>query len=644
MGFNKKHYRENKEKDNLKNRSFRNIFAPQEILTNPNRPAWLHSEPEKIKLVFIDFETTGGNPSNSSIIEIGAIKYSNGKEVGRFDTLIKPRHHISSIVQKITGISNKMVENAPTFEEVAQKFFDFIEDSVLIAHGALGDVAFVYQHYKDIKNEEFTNYYFCTHLLVSHFLPNIPSKTLSGVAKYFNIADLPAHKAINDAQLTCEVFWKLIKIFDKHGFKSCIDLLKIQADNETLKKLGPGINPNLSESVPTAPGVIFLTTSEQEVSFVTASQNLRKTYNKLTTISLDRELNKIISHAEGFKFERANNFLDALLKESKQLKKISLNVDPRKLQNRNENFIQIFMPEDMLEFTIQKSAQIPIQLPEKQAYTFMLNEDEYIPQDTNNEYQNFILNFNKDNEKIPINKTKKHLSPQSSKKLLLSRARRNSAAVIESGSLKEGTGYFFGPFEKPKEIETWLNELISILPFHNNILSMHERFLYLRILVSYLNNSAKNETEYIKNLFLNTNSLKEIFFWQTYYKCLKKLKTLMNKPLIISKNQHMKSGLAVISNNELKELEVIVVVRGRIIKKVRLPIEQSDKLKSTRYFTRLFENSYEQIKAFHTPIIFTEETCTDIELFSYWLENKRGEGEWMDFYELDSLYDPSILV
>ena len=634
---------ENRAKYSFKKRNFRIAFAPQEILANPNRPSWLFSAPEKTNLVFLDFETTGGNPSNSSIIEIGAIKYSHGKEIGRFETLIKPRHHISGIVQKITGISNKMVDNSPTFEEIAHKFFEFIGDSVIVAHGALGDIAFVYQHYKEIMNTDFTNYYFCTHLLVSHFLPNIPSKTLSGIAKYFNLPDIPAHKANNDAQLTCDVFWRLTKIFEKHGFENCIDLLKIQADNETLKKLGPGINPNLSESIPTTSGVVFLTNPDQEISFVTASQNIRKTYNKLTTISLDRELNKIIAHVEGFKYERANNFLDALLKENRQLKKISLGIDPRKLQNRSENFIQIFIPEDMLEFANSNSNQIPIQLPAAPTYNFIHDSEEYIPKDMSHEPNNFLLNFNKSDEKIPIVKTRKNFTSPQSKKFMLSRLRSNPSSIVESGHLKEGIGYFFGPFEKPKEVESWLNEIMNDLPIHNNLLPMRERFLYLRILISYLNNSIQNEVANTKNSFLNLNSLKELFFWPLTRSCFKKSKKLLDTPLIISKNQHVKSGLGVISNNELKELEVIVVIRGIITKKVRLPIEQTDKLKSSRYFTRLFEKSYEQIKSFHTPIIFTEDSCADIELFSYWLENKRGEGEWIDFFELEPLYDASIL-
>ena len=643
MDLNQKKIPDNRGKSSFKKKNFNSVFAPKEILVNPNRPSWLLLPPKSIDLVFLDFETTGGNPSNSSIIEIGAIKYSNGKETGRFETLVKPNHHISKIVQKITGISNKMVENSPTFEEIAHSFFEFIGDSPIIAHGALGDIAFVYQHYKEIMNKDFTNYYFCTHLIVNHFLPNIPSKTLSGIAKYFNLPEIPAHKALNDAQLTCDIFWKITQILDRHGYKSCLDFLKIQSDNETLKKLGPGINPNLSENIPMSSGVVFLTNPDQEISFISATQNIRKSYHKLTTISADRELNKIIAHVEGFKFERTANFLEALIKENQQLKKLFLIVDPRKIQNRSESFVQLFIPEDMLQFSSKYSGNNPFLLPSSAEYEFDDIEEDYQPQDRSHAPNDFILDFHNKNEKILINKARKNFSTPQTKKFTLSRNRSESAPVVEFGHLKEGVGYSFGPFEKPKEVSHWINSLLVDFPFYDSNLSMDERFVCLKIIVAYLYNNLTLEKEEIKQLFFQDKSFKNFLLWPLYFSYLNRIKKLMKIENIIGPKQYPKSGLAVITNNELKEFEVVLVVKGVIQKKLRLALEQSDKLRSSRYMTRLFEKEYEKMKSYQSPALFAEDSCSNIELFEYWLENKRGEGEWIDFEDIEPLYDPSIL-
>ncbi|MGN0608369.1 MAG: exonuclease domain-containing protein [Oscillospiraceae bacterium] len=81
----------------------------------------------------VDIETTGLS-RDSEIIEIGAVKVRNNEIIDKFDMLIKPSAPIPYNITSITGITNEMVQNAPTFCEVIKKFLDFIEDDVLIGH------------------------------------------------------------------------------------------------------------------------------------------------------------------------------------------------------------------------------------------------------------------------------------------------------------------------------------------------------------------------------------------------------------------------------------------------------------------------------------------------------------------------------
>jgi hypothetical protein len=74
-----------------------------------------------------------------------------------------------------------------------------------------------------------------------------------------------------------------------------------------------------------------------------------------------------------------------------------------------------------------------------------------------------------------------------------------------------------------------------------------------------------------------------------------------------------------------------------------LPIEQSDKFSNPRFITRLFEKNIDEIKAIYEPMLFTENSCSDIELFCHWLNHKKGEGEFVEFKELENLYDISLL-
>ena len=316
-------------------------------------------------------------------------------------------------------------------------------------------------------------------------------------------------------------------------------------------------------------------------------------------------------------------------------------MDPRKIQNRYDHFVQIFIPEDLIQHESFQSETLCYEFP---GTLSTLEEEDYIPQDHSHESNTFLSTFHNKDEKIPIVKTKKSFVSPQSKKLIHSRKRLQPSLQTEHGSLKEGIGYCFGPFEKPKEIDAWLQELIVQLPFYDVSLPIKERFIYLRILVSYLNHSLENEITRIKNMFFNLKSFKDVSLWPLYIRCLKVSKKLLNSEHLIPEIKNLKSGLAVISNNERKELDVFVVIRGSIQKKIRLPIEQTSKLKSPRFFTRLFHDNYPLIQSNLTPILFNESVCSSSELFSYWLENKRGEGEWLDFSELEPLYDPDVLI
>ncbi|MBQ6632105.1 MAG: PHP domain-containing protein, partial [Romboutsia sp.] len=93
--------------------------------------------------VVFDIETTGFSNTNDKITEIGAVKIQNFKVVDRFSELINPQKDISYKIQELTGITNDMVKDKPTIEEVLPKFIEFIGDSVLVAHNAEFDMSFI---------------------------------------------------------------------------------------------------------------------------------------------------------------------------------------------------------------------------------------------------------------------------------------------------------------------------------------------------------------------------------------------------------------------------------------------------------------------------------------------------------------------
>ncbi len=71
--------------------------------------------------VLLDLETTGGNAVRDRITEIAAVRIEHGVEVARWSTLVNPGVPISGFIEQLTGISNALVADAPTFDDVGHQ-------------------------------------------------------------------------------------------------------------------------------------------------------------------------------------------------------------------------------------------------------------------------------------------------------------------------------------------------------------------------------------------------------------------------------------------------------------------------------------------------------------------------------------------
>ena len=83
--------------------------------------------------VVFDIETTGFSPIKNRIIEIGAVKVEKGQITERFSSFVNPQVPIPFEIEKLTGISDDMVVDAPKIEEVLSQFLEFCEGCVLVA-------------------------------------------------------------------------------------------------------------------------------------------------------------------------------------------------------------------------------------------------------------------------------------------------------------------------------------------------------------------------------------------------------------------------------------------------------------------------------------------------------------------------------
>lgn len=165
--------------------------------------------------VVFDLETTGLNSSPvygnmDRIIEIGAYKVVGGEIKESFSTFVNPERNLSEEIVKLTGITQEMVKDAPTFEEVMPDFFKFCQGCVLVGHNAIGfDFKFV--DYYCSRLGYILDRKIIDTLHLSQELLYLPNYKLNTIADRFNVT-FNHHRAIDDALATAKIFIELIKM------------------------------------------------------------------------------------------------------------------------------------------------------------------------------------------------------------------------------------------------------------------------------------------------------------------------------------------------------------------------------------------------------------------------------------------------
>ena len=160
--------------------------------------------------VVVDLETTGLQPAKDRILEIGAVKVENGEVKDTFCTFINPRMAIPPFIQALTGITQDMVENAPTAEQAFYEFLDFCGDRDLMGHNLMFDYSFLKHQAANLKLS-FEKRGIDTLKIARSVLPELESRSLTSLCEYFQINREQAHRAFHDALATHEVYEQLKK-------------------------------------------------------------------------------------------------------------------------------------------------------------------------------------------------------------------------------------------------------------------------------------------------------------------------------------------------------------------------------------------------------------------------------------------------
>ena len=189
---------------------------------------------EEETYVVFDIETTGFDPFNDKIIEIGAVKMKGKEIIDEFSEFVNPKIPIPKEIVKLTSITDEMVKDAPDIKTILPRFLEFCGDSTVVAHNAKFDVGFIKQKSSD-QNLEFSPSVVDTLPLARALLVNEKKFGLANLTKYFGIILESHHRAIDDARATAEVFQKFFNMIITKGIL-------------TLKDINTNLQPNIQNA------------------------------------------------------------------------------------------------------------------------------------------------------------------------------------------------------------------------------------------------------------------------------------------------------------------------------------------------------------------------------------------------------------
>ena len=187
--------------------------------------------------VVFDIETTGFSSVKDRIIEIGAVKVEGGKIVDRYSTFVNPQIPIPFEITKLTSITDAMVMDAPTIEEILPQFMEFVGEASLVAHNAGFDVGFIEANLKRLGIEkELVSV--DTVALARVLLPTLSRYKLNIVAKTLGISLENHHRAVDDAAATAEIFVKFVEMLKEREINTLKEVNEFGATNpDAVKKM-----------------------------------------------------------------------------------------------------------------------------------------------------------------------------------------------------------------------------------------------------------------------------------------------------------------------------------------------------------------------------------------------------------------------
>ena len=213
-----------------------------------------------------DIETTGESTKRGAITEI-CVKLTDGEKVIQsFTTLMNPMRPIKSGVVALTGITDQMVRNAPSFAEIAADLHHLFSGAVFVAHNVNFDFRFIQAAFEN-AGYSFNPKKMCTVRLARKAFPGQASYSLGKLSASLGIGLNNRHRAEGDTDATVELFKRSKATLNEDDFNALI---------QTGQVLPPHLTQEDIKNLPSTPGVYRFLDENDKVKYIGKAINIKK--------------------------------------------------------------------------------------------------------------------------------------------------------------------------------------------------------------------------------------------------------------------------------------------------------------------------------------------------------------------------------
>ncbi|MDU7165886.1 type I-E CRISPR-associated endoribonuclease Cas2e [Finegoldia magna] len=185
-------------------------FSKAAKMRKTKKYSGLKSQENTKTYVIIDLETTGLDPINDRIIEIGAIR--TGKDSKEYSTLIRQEINIPQKIRDLTGISDEDIKKGKTEETAINEIMDFIGEDMLVGYNINFDIKFINEALKRQKKPKVKNMTYDVMKYVKNDKLFLKNYKLETVTEEYGIKEKVPHRALEDVMIIQKLIAKLDKL------------------------------------------------------------------------------------------------------------------------------------------------------------------------------------------------------------------------------------------------------------------------------------------------------------------------------------------------------------------------------------------------------------------------------------------------